>query len=153
MGGEHMSATDFELPPVELPFALPAVGPPLPFGAAGADDGGVEWAVEYQPPAPEPHDEEHEASWGVKLFSALMNFHPIFGRTKTLIEGLAGEDLFTGEDLAAWEQALDIAVVIPVPEAEGSEVVHVLHLIHTAVDVVQTAHHAHHLGKVIVEEH
>ena len=144
-----MSAPDFELSLIEIPFPVPAAGAPLPFGGPGPDDRIVVWPEEYHLPEPEA---EEEASWGWKLVSAIANFHPIFGRQKNLIEGLVGSDLITGEGLANWERALNIAAAIPVPH-DGGKVVHVIHTIHTLVDAVHVAHHAKHLGEVIVEDH
>jgi hypothetical protein len=148
-----MSATDFELPAVELPFTVPAAGPPLPFGAASADDGGVEWAVEYKPPVPEPHEEEHEASWGWRLASAVTNLMPGIGPVKGVVEALLGEDIMTSEGLALWERALNIAVIIPVPEVEeASEAIIVIKEIHEFVELVHKAHHTLKLTEVIVDE-
>jgi hypothetical protein len=51
-------------------------------------------------------------------FSMLLDFVPIVGQLKGLIEGIVGEDLITGEELATWQRGLGILLAV-IPEAKG----------------------------------
>lgn len=52
------------------------------------------------------------------VFSLALDFVPIVGQLKGLVEGIVGEDLITGEELADWQRGLSILLAV-LPEAKG----------------------------------
>lgn len=56
-----------------------------------------------------------EAAFGLSLLAALslvLDFVPVVGTAKGLIEGVIGRDLLTGQELAPWERALGVLPLI-----------------------------------------
>jgi hypothetical protein len=51
-------------------------------------------------------------------FSLALDFVPIVGQVKGLLEGIIGQDLITGEELATWQRGLSILLAV-LPEAKG----------------------------------
>ena len=52
------------------------------------------------------------------IASMMLDFVPFLGQLKTLVEGIIGKDLITGEKLPDWQRALNILLAI-IPEAKG----------------------------------
>jgi Pre-toxin TG len=82
--------------------------------------GGAAPADLYQQYIGEPFREMvNEAKQAVPgLVSLLLDFTPIIGQLKAVIEGIYGTDLITGRKLEAWEKGLGILLAI-IPEARG----------------------------------
>ncbi|UZN02111.1 pre-toxin TG domain-containing protein [Cellulomonas sp. S1-8] len=56
-----------------------------------------------------------EAAFGLALLAALsmvLDFVPVVGTVKGLVEAATGRDLLTGQELAAWERALGVLPVV-----------------------------------------
>jgi hypothetical protein len=52
------------------------------------------------------------------MTSLMIDFIPVIGQIKGLIEGIVGKDLITGAELPAWQRGLGILLAI-IPEAKG----------------------------------
>jgi Domain of unknown function (DUF4157)/Pre-toxin TG len=52
------------------------------------------------------------------ITSMMLDFVPFLGQVKTLVEGIIGKDLITGEKLPDWQRGLNILLAI-IPEAKG----------------------------------
>jgi hypothetical protein len=83
-------------------------------GGAGTVDG---WHQYIFDPAQEAAKVVY-VDYGLPIASTLMDFVPVGGQLKVLIEGIWGQDLMTGRKLAGWERVLNIALVA-LPEAKG----------------------------------
>lgn len=61
-----------------------------------------------------------EATFGLALLSGLsllLDFVPVIGDVKGVVEGVTGRDLLTGEELSPWERALGMIPLLPFTDA------------------------------------
>src|SRR5258708_2318554 len=146
-----MSAPAFELPTVEAPFEIPHLDPQKPPGDPIAQDGGILIPPSAGADTPPTYVPQAVLEADAQLASAILNLVPGIGKAKGAIEAFTGHDLITGKELAWWERALDVAALIPAPEAEGAEegkaVVEIIETIHRLHEIV----HVVHVGEGIYE--
>ena len=118
-----MSAPEFELPRVELPFAVGSMDPTVVHddpGAGGITDGGILIMPAAGADAHPTFVPQALLDADAKLASALLNLVPMIGTVKGSIEAFTGDDMITGDHLAWWERALDVAAIVPTSELEGA---------------------------------
>jgi Pre-toxin TG len=133
-----VSAPDFELPLVELPFAVQPLDTPPPTQE--------ELDAEYYKLRREQDEAERE------LQSVFLNLLPGVGSVKGLVEAFADEDLVTGRNLAWWEQALNVVSALPLIH-EAATVVKLVGHGGTLAKVAHGAHRVHQFNKVVHAYH
>lgn len=151
-----MSAPDFELPTVEAPFEIPHLDPQKPPGDPVAQDGGVLVPPAAGADARPTYVPQAVLEADAKLASSILNLVPYIGQAKGAIEAFTGKDLITGDHLAWWERALDVAALIPEVEEGGAVVkvveaidhVHeIVHIVHVGVDIYEVNEAAERAGE------
>jgi hypothetical protein len=137
-----VSAPDFELPPIELPFDVQLLDTP--------------------PPTPEELEKEYLEWWKEQehakreLGSVALDLIPVVGEIKGLLQAFAWEDLVTGRALSWWEVGLNVVSAIPLVH-EGLAAIKVLKDIkqigHAAHTVIHGAHTVHNFNRVYHSSH
>ena len=133
-----MSAPDFELPQVELPFQVQALDTPPPTQEELLAEYGEWWR------------EQEEAK--LELQSVLLDVLPGSGEVKGLVQAFAGEDLVTGRKLHWWEIGLNIVSALPLIH-EGVVAVKLLKSGGALGKVAHIAHDVHKFNRVIHTTH
>ena len=142
-----MSGPDFELPGVDLPFAVASMDPTPVSQDDVARDGGIliPGQAAGDPPVFIPEDE----LWHPNKPLWIATIEIFGGPPLYLWEAYEGVDL-SGRELSGWERALNVVAAIPVPGSHEVKVIEVIHTIHEVAEVVHTGKHVIHLGEVLV---
>jgi hypothetical protein len=144
-----VSAPEFELPLVQLPFEVQPLDTPPPTQEELLAEYGEWWR-------------EQEAA-KLELNSVFLNVMPGSGEIKGLVEAFAGEDLVTGERLSWWERVLSGVSAIPLihegavltklikEEGALAKVAHQAHTVHKFNKVLHASHAIHPIDVLVVE--
>jgi hypothetical protein len=142
-----VSAPEFELPSVELPFQLPSLPAPVVPGGVEADGGVLIFpaaGADAKPDYLTPEDTKAGIHALLETASFLLNLVPVVGEVKMAVEAAVGITL-TGMEMAGWERGVQGASVVPLPEGHTPGLA-ALHKIHKGAHVVNEVVHALHVA-------